>query len=51
MILLKNFQTPLSIATPEADTTSAFLFAISGSPILKPYLLVYKHTIIYCLVA
>ena len=44
MTLLKNFQTSLSIAAPETDTTSTLLFAIPGSPILKPYLIVQNYT-------
>lgn len=46
MALLKNFQTSLSIAAPKTDTTSTFLFAIPGSPILKPYLIIHNYTVI-----
>ena len=46
MALLKNFQTSLSIAASETDTTSTLLFAIPSSPILKPYLIIHNYTVI-----
>ena len=51
MTLLKNFQTSLSIAAPETDTTSTLLFTIPGSSILKPYLIIHNYTVIIILLS